>query len=173
MLKFELLLPPGYNKISQLPPLIQANVLKALEDGMLVAEQKSKTKYLSGPRPEKLGVITGLLRSRVRSSVERGTKNIFAIGTLGVSGVVYAWIHELGGKTRPHPIVAKNAPYLVFFWKSKGIWMRIKAVNHPGSKFPPRPYLKPALEESEPAIVHLLQAAIDHAYQQGTSSAKP
>lgn len=42
--------------------------------------------------------------------------------------------------SKPHPIVAKRAPYLVFFWAKVGHWMRIKTVNHPGTK--PRPFLQ-------------------------------
>lgn len=35
-----------------------------------------------------------------------------------------------------HPIVARRAPYLHFFWKRKGRWVKTKEVRHPGN----RPY---------------------------------
>lgn len=36
--------------------------------------------------------------------------------------------------SRPHPIVARRAPLLVFFWEKVGKWMAVKKVNHPGNK---------------------------------------
>ena len=37
---------------------------------------------------------------------------------------------------KPHPIVARRAPYLHFYWQKKQRWFRGKSVNHPGN----RPY---------------------------------
>jgi len=164
-LKF--VLPPGTSAISRLPPLIQSNVIRALKDGMLIAERISKTQYLSGPRPEKLAVKTGLLRSRVLGILAGtgGDPKVFASGVLGVSGVIYARIHELGGITKPHPIEARNKPRLVFFWKKKGIWMSIRKVSHPGSRIPARPYLRPAFDQAKPSIENLIQLAINKAYK--------
>jgi hypothetical protein len=36
--------------------------------------------------------------------------------------------------TKPHPIHAKNAPYLVFYWPKVGRVVHFKSVNHPGNK---------------------------------------
>lgn len=47
----------------------------------------------------------------------------------------YAAIHQLGGRTRPHVIQAKNAQAL----NIPGIGFR-KSVHHPGSNIPARPY---------------------------------
>jgi len=170
-LKFDL--PPGTSAISRLPALIQANVFQALVQGMRLAESISQTKYLTGPRPDKLGVVTGLLRSSVKGGAQLGGgSGIFAIGVLraGYFGgeVKYAAIHEYGGKTSPHPIEAKNVPRLVFFWKKKGIWMRIRKVNHPGSNIPARPYLSTAMADTAMPggiIDRMIQASIDRAYK--------
>lgn len=51
------------------------------------------------------------------------------------TNVVYARIHQLGGRTRPHVIVARRAKALAF----GGIFR--KSVNHPGSVIPARPFL--------------------------------
>ena len=62
------------------------------------------------------------------------------VGDTGVavgSNKVYAAIQQLGGKTRPHRIVAVNKKAL--FWP--GAAHPVGAVNHPGSKIPARPYL--------------------------------
>lgn len=167
MIIFALNLPPYANKIKALPEEIRNNIFHALEDGMKIAEGISQKNYLTGPRPEKLGVVTGLLRSRVKSWVKKGVGGIFAWGILGVSGVVYAWIHELGGKTSPHIIAAKNKAFLVFFWQKKQVWMKIRSVNHPGSNIPARPFAKPALVDALPQIKSLLDLAVMKAYSAG------
>jgi hypothetical protein len=46
--------------------------------------------------------------------------------------VPYAAANDQGAK--PHKIVAKNAPYLVFFWPKVGRVVHFKSVNHPGNK---------------------------------------
>lgn len=167
MVKLELHLPPGLNRISKLPFALQLNIMRVFGQVMEDAVERSKTAYLSGPRPEKLGVITGLLRRSVLKTVVRATdKRYFAVGILGVEGVPYARIHELGGKTRPHIIQAREKPYLVFYWKKKHTWMRIKKVNHPGSKIKKRPYLRPALEDTAPQIVSKIEKAIMQAYKE-------
>lgn len=55
--------------------------------------------------------------------------------TVGTN-VVYAAIHQFGGKTRPHVIRAKRAKALAL----PGIGPR-RQVNHPGSTIPARPFL--------------------------------
>jgi len=151
------------NPISQMPPLVQVNVLKALEDGLSIAQDKARTDYLTGPRPTKLGVVSGLLKRAVTSKVIKGTGDTFAIGLLGIYDLVYSKIHELGGHIEDHIIAAKNVPYLIFFWKKRGIWMKIKKVHHPAD-IPARPYLYPALVDSQVEIVNLIDLAIKNAY---------
>jgi hypothetical protein len=48
------------------------------------------------------------------------------------SDVSYAAANDQGA--RPHKIVAKNAPALVFFWPKVGRVVAFKSVNHPGNK---------------------------------------
>ena len=163
MYSIQLQLPQGVNKISQLAPIIQANVVKALKDGMRIAEDKTRVSYLTGPRPERLGVVTGMLRRSIFSDVEPGSPGIFATGVLGSQNVPYARIHEIGGKTQPHTIVPKTKVYLVFFWEKKGRWVKKKSVNHPGSYIPARPYLVPGLVMSMLKIKNLLQLAVEKA----------
>jgi HK97 gp10 family phage protein len=79
-------------------------LMPGLQDGMLKlmydVRTDSQSEYLSGPRPEKLGVVTGTLRStlRVRSDIDRDR----IIGTIG-TGVeaFYGIFHELGTKIHP------------------------------------------------------------------------
>ncbi len=52
------------------------------------------------------------------------------------TNIKYAAIHQFGGQTRPHVILPKNKKALAFGGRV------VKKVNHPGSKIPPRPFLK-------------------------------
>ena len=78
--------------------------------------------------------LTGRLRrSFARPDAVQAGNDRVAVGT----NVVYAAIHQLGGKTSPRVIKAKNGKAL--FWP--GARHPVKSVNHPGSKIPPRPFL--------------------------------
>ena len=76
-------------------------------------------------------VRTGRLRASVipivRSTAEFGVS----------SNVIYARIHELGGKTRPHVIYPKNKKAL--YWA--GAKFPVKKVKHPGSTLPARHWM--------------------------------
>ena len=62
--------------------------------------------------------------------------------TVKVTGSAVAGYQEFG--TRPHVILPKNKPYLVFKTKDGKI-IRTKKVNHPGTK--PQPFIRPAVNE--------------------------
>lgn len=63
---------------------------------------------------------------------------------LAGSAVPYTLFVDQGAK--PHKIVAKNAPYLVFFWPKVGRVVHFKSVNHPGNK--PYRFLMRGLERA-------------------------
>lgn len=42
-------------------------------------------------------------------------------------------LHVVEYPTAPHPIVARRAPALHFYWVNAGRWFRGPAVNHPGT----------------------------------------
>ncbi len=162
MFKFEFYLS-GVNRISQLAPHIRANMAIGFDAALQQITDDSRKNYLTGPRPGKLGVITGRLRSSIGHLVEKvGSEgsNIFAQGVVFAQNVKYARIHELGGPNGP--IRAKNVPFLHFFWKKEQRWVRTKEVR--GTVFPPRPFLKPAI--SEVLIWRFMQHAIDMGYSE-------
>ena len=168
MNSFELKWVPSMSgSISKLPPLIQSNVLRALHDGALEMQRISQEKYLTGPRPDKLAIKTGLLRSRVLGimSGTGGDPSVFGSITLGVSGIKYARIHELGGIIHHPGSQARNFPYMVFFWKKRGFWARFKKTGPHDIPIPQRAYLQPAFEESLPRVKMLIQLAVDKAYR--------
>ena len=58
--------------------------------------------------------------------------------------------HATQGTPGKYPIVAKNAPNLVFWWEKRNKLFVGPSVNHPGVA--PRPYLKPAAQETKKTI---------------------
>lgn len=88
--------------------------------------QKSKLGYSDKPL-----IRRGGGQSLYSSITSQASGNTAAVGTT----IKYAAIHQFGGTTRAHRIVAKNKKALAF-----GGVMR-RAVNHPGSVIPARPFL--------------------------------
>jgi phage gpG-like protein len=70
----------------------------ALKTGMFDVERTSKYNYLSGPRPEKLGVVTGRLRNSILAKVTTTRSKI--IGEIGTN-VIYGRFHEEGTAKLP------------------------------------------------------------------------
>jgi hypothetical protein len=83
-----------------------AAVKSTLQADMFDVERTSKANYLTGPRPEKLGVVTGALRTAVKGTVESGTNKLS--GVLGIGPHVwYGKLHEEGDGGQ------KKRPFLV------------------------------------------------------------
>lgn len=84
-------------KITQprLPDDLLALIEKPFKRKMAMAERISKKDYLTGPRPMKLGVVSGRLRNSIKTDVSRLNKKMK--GSIGTK-VVYGPIHEFGGQ---------------------------------------------------------------------------
>ena len=100
------------------------------------------------------GLLVGsITRPGSRGSVHEVGADYALVGT----NVVYAAIHQLGGKTAPHKITARRGKALAI----PGIGFR-HSVMHPGSVIPARPFLGVGLKDVEVmrSIVrrHLMQA---------------
>lgn len=59
--------------------------------------------------------------------------------------------------TAPHTI--KGNPYLHFYWEKKDVWIKTKAVNHPGTT--PRPFMANAAQLTEEHLHTLWQHSLD------------
>ena len=137
-----------------LTPVMQVAMSQALS---YVARQAA-TKYLSGPRPQFLGVKTNYLRSSLLNA-GRHPDGIFEISArrTGVTGrvgtmVKYAAIHEHGG-TIQHPggtayIVVNGVA--VFMPNRAAVSSMPRTKAHPIT-IPPRPFLRPVV--SDPAVI--------------------
>ena len=115
----------------------------------LIGEQvvgRSRDKYLSGPRPKKLGHISGNLAQSVLFRVEESRV------TVG-SNLPYAPVHEFGATIR-----AKRAPFLRFKTLD-GKWHSVKSVT-----IPARPFLRPAIADSIGVMKRLTVAMFNRAY---------
>jgi len=169
-LKFEL--PEWDDRITDLPKRIQNNVFEALQQGMELTAGVAQTKYLSGPRPTKLAVVTGLLRSSVKAGAYLGgEEGAFATGTLtaGQSGMIkYATIHEFGGVIdHPGAETSGNQKKMRFFWKKTNTWVITRYVRPHKIPIPARPYLGPAMEEMatpDGVISRMIRKAINMAF---------
>ncbi|KQK67650.1 phage virion morphogenesis protein [Acinetobacter baumannii] len=106
-----------------------ANTFATITDDNFDAGGRPKWAGLSPDRSEPSNLYkSGNLR---RSITTQHTRDQAIIGTI----VPYAGILHFGGKTKPHVIRPRNKQALSF----NG--MVFKQVNHPGSKFPARPFL--------------------------------
>jgi phage virion morphogenesis protein len=127
-------------------------ILKAIGDRIV---EQTKRRFESGgpapdgspwarpksPNPKRIRTLTvsGILRDSIRYQ---------PIGNNGVrvgTNVVYAAIHQLGGKTKPHVIKPRRGRAL--FWP--GAKHPMKSVRHPGSVIPARPFLGLSEADSE------------------------
>lgn len=113
-----------------------------------------KEAYLSGPRGgDKLAPVTGYLRSSIRHRVTQSKNSLqVKFGT----DVKYAAIHEFGGHTPAHVILPKKGGVLSFMMGGKRMFA--KSVNHPGSKIPRRPFLRPGITDQLPAFKETIRA---------------
>jgi len=124
---------------------------RAMQRGARLVQRWSQEHYLTGPRPDKLGVVTGRLRRSIATAVEvDGTRVTALVGT----NVVYGRIHELGGKTRAQrsfrPGGGRN-PFMA--WQSKSV----------GAGIPARPFLSTAIRDKQKEIAQI-QANAASAY---------
>jgi phage gpG-like protein len=80
-----------------------------------------------------------LVRNVTSETEEQGTSIVGRVGVPTTNTAPYARILHDGGTTRAHVIEAVNGKALAF--QAGGSMIFRRSVNHPGSKFPARPYL--------------------------------
>lgn len=143
---------------------------------------------------KKLRRRTGALQNSISHSKKIEEHALSVVGTIGPAGVVYAAIHEFGGKTRPHIIRPRNGKTLKFT-RSAGAFMTLpklktnttgassgqfmtvsrlrtnklevfaKEVHHPGSNIPARPYIRPALLKTKDKILERFGLSISTSFK--------
>ena len=114
----------------------------------LDAVARAKKNYLSGPRPDKLGVVSGRLRSSVTSAVfTRGSDVEVEVGT----NVAYAPAHELGFKGTVQVPSFTRIVTKVFGQSVSAVVAQVRAHTRKVD-IEERPFIKPAVEDAFPAF---------------------
>jgi phage gpG-like protein len=101
-------------------------------------------------------IETGRLKRSITSGRPYSVSKlrVIDVGT----NVEYAKILEVGGQTPPHEIVPRFKKALAFTVGSEDVV--VKRVQHPGSRIPAQPYLRPALAESKQEIRTLIVRSV-------------
>ena len=116
-------------------------LLRAVRATMLDAVRISREEYLSGPRPQRLGVRSGRLRASVRGSASVLGETV--VGVLGTLPLDYARVHELGrGRLEIRPRMKKA---LKITLAGGRVILRKRALLPP---YKGKPYLLPALRDA-------------------------
>lgn len=112
-----------------MPVQVTVRLDKRALDRELRGRDGAVGKVVAGFAGEVTKKIKGVFRERaggawwpVHTSIKAGTRGVYSITTVK--------------RSRRHPIVAKNAPNLVFFWEREQRWFVGPMVNHPGSTPP-------------------------------------
>lgn len=112
-----------------------------------------------------LKVRSGSLLNSVGASKQVNVESDGTVtGQIGSQGVPYAAIHEFGGTTKPHAIEPRNKKALSFQGNNGHVFARF--VNHPGSKIPARPYLRPALAAKKDEIFEVFGLMLSAAFKE-------
>jgi len=109
---------------------IPKETINAINRSTLLLQSHIKSKYLSGPRPAKLGVVTGTLRGSVLVSPAK--RMLGEIVGKVFTVLRYALIHEKGGMAGKRRKV----------------------------RIPARPYFAPALEDNRNKIMDFFRGAV-------------
>jgi len=97
---------------------------------------------------------TGALAASIGFEVGEDAEGVQArVGTLK-KAVVYARIHEYGGKTAAHVILPKHKKALAFGGRV------VKRVNHPGSKITEKKFLRGSLDDKKAEFFARIDAAV-------------
>lgn len=142
-------------KFKSMPAAVHAALLQKVYELSLKLEAHVKKNKLSG---QVLGRKSGRLIRSIGSKVLQTPQSVFGI-VFQSSDVPYGAIHEYGGKTGAHLIVPKKAKVLAFAGKGGG-QVFARKVNHPGSTFPERSYMRSSLRDLSTEISTGMKEAI-------------
>jgi phage gpG-like protein len=105
-----------------------------------------------------LNARSGALRASIQVDVQVQDSGVDA-EIFSNGDTPYAAILEFGGKTSAHEILPDKARALSFLMNGKRVFAR--RIQHPGSNFAPRFYLRSALDDQVDTITNGLRAAVE------------
>lgn len=132
-------------QLSEYQKQLKFQIFRALT--VLEAEILQNIRSKSGLKVRSGSLLNSIGASKKVIEEANGT----VVGEIGPQGIPYAAIHEFGGVTKPHRIEPRNAKILAFQMGGSPVFARF--VNHPGSRIPARPYLRPALAAKQDEIM--------------------
>lgn len=148
--------------LTRLPETMRARIAAALDEQNELTVGHIVATKLTSAGPRYLNVRTGLLRRSIRKSPARFGSGGAIQSAIG-SNVIYAAIHEFGGKTKAHRIVPSKKKSLSFFRGGKQIFAKV--INHPGSRMPERAYIRTSIKERAADYNRALSEAVIGAAQ--------
>jgi phage gpG-like protein len=140
-------------RLEQMRPAILARIETAMKRLLVDLQTHVKQDKLSG---QVIRVRHDRLRASINIAGPKSDGKSFW-GSVGTN-VVYAAIHEYGGRTPPHVIEPKYKKALAFEIGGETIIRR--RVHHPGSVMPERSFLRSALRDMAPQIKTEIEAAL-------------
>ena len=129
------------DKISQMGKRAKKGSIRGMKKGMKIVLNEARS--FSGSN--QLNIRSGRLRDSIQTEVRVDGNDV--VGFIG-SDLIYSAIHEYGGT-----ITARSSKYLIF--KTNRGWRKVSSVN-----IPPRPYLRPAIENTQKEVEKILSESI-------------
>lgn len=147
-------------RLNTLIPEVRRELLKRVTRLALDMVRHVRTNKLSG---QVLNHRTGRLWRSIFQRVAADTYGVVAT-VASSSDVPYAGIHEFGGRTRPHDIVARRKKALAFMIQGNMVFA--KRVRHPGSNMPERSFLRSSLTDMRARIDRDMKDAVAEGVRQ-------
>jgi phage gpG-like protein len=142
-------------QLGEMPTKMRQALVKKMTALSLKLESKIKADKLSG---QVLKVRSGDLRASIHALPVVATDSSVTGGAAQSGDVKYGRIHEYGGKTAAHEIVATKAKALAFMMGGKQVFA--KSVQHPGSVIPERSFMRSGLADMKEEIVSGIKEAV-------------
>jgi phage gpG-like protein len=161
MLTVKLVGADGYiARLNAMPAAVRQALIKKVTALSFKLESKIKAEKLSG---QVLHVKSGALRDSIHALPVVASDTSVTGGAVQGSPLTkaYAAIHEYGGKTAAHEIIATKAQALSFAMGGKQMFF--KKVMHPGSVMPERSYMRSSLAEMKEEIIEGMHEAVREA----------
>jgi phage gpG-like protein len=134
-------------------PLVKTDLDATVERLGYLVQGTSQRDWLAGPRPERLGVVTGRLRASIAVRFESTPTTSYAyVGTNVGYGIAWemGFSRKVGAGARGGPRTLSGRALSTYFAK-----------HPPGLKqVAARPFLRPALAQDEPQIVREITEAL-------------
>ena len=133
------------DQVGKVRDLIASGLKDEADKYGLDSVARAKKDYLSGPRPERLGVVSGRLRSSIASEVREDGQGLeVVVGT----NVKYAAMHELGFTGMVNVPAHLRVIKMAF---GKPLENTVVATVRPYSRnvdVMPKPFIRPAMQDA-------------------------